>query len=166
MVKKQVIIIGLVVLMMVVGSLTAYAGRFGGHPPGPGRGFAKLINALDLSETQKTQVNDILAVHQDDMEAAHDSMDDFRQKIHDAMVKYPFDETAENELRLALKEASLVKEDIFVMRAKMMSELKAILTPEQQEKMTELHEERMAKMASRREHRKSRISAWLEGQGK
>jgi Spy/CpxP family protein refolding chaperone len=166
MVRKQLTIIGLVALFVFVGSTYVLAGRFGGKPSHKGKGFQGIVNSLDLSETQKTQVADIRSSYQNDMDAAHDSMDGIRQKIHDAMKKEPFDENAENELRLALKDASLIKEDLLVLRAKMMNEIKGILTAEQQEVFSEMREERMERMKLRGERKRAMMNCWSDGQGK
>lgn len=162
MVRKQVVVIGLAVLLVFAGSMTAFAGRFGGGHSHRGKGFQQLFKSLDLSETQKTQVADIRSSYKEDMDVAHDALAGIRQKIHAAMVKKPFDGNAENELRLAFREASLVKEDLFVLRAKMMNEIRDLLTDEQKEKLANLRAERREKMEARRAFKRSGVNCPMD----
>lgn len=61
----------------------------------------------------------------------------------------------EDEIRNALRRAAPIREELLVMRVKMMAELKTVLTPEQ----LQLLEERKAQ---RIERLKGRIGPWLE----
>lgn len=163
MVRKQLTILGLAALLVLAGSMTALAEKFGGNEHHKGRCFLNTIRSLDLSETQKTRVAEIVSSYQNDMDAAHKSTDGIRHKLHDAMIKEPFDESAENKLRLVFKAASLIKEDIVVLRAKMMNEIRGTLTAEQQKMLSKMHEERME---TRKDLKRSRMNCWLDSQRK
>ena len=75
-----------------------------------------------------------------------------RKKLAAVLKAEPFDE---KDARNAFQEVSEVKEDLFVLRAKMMSEMKGVLSPEQLQRLQE-------RKAQRHERIKQRFEAWTE----
>ncbi|NIV92360.1 hypothetical protein GWN42_06035, partial [candidate division KSB1 bacterium] len=61
----------------------------------------------------------------------------------------------ENEIRNAYRQAAPIKEELLVMGAKMMAEMKAVLTPEQLQLLEERKAERFEEM-------KNRFDRWFE----
>ncbi len=162
--QKKITIVCLVLLLTFAGVLTASAKKFGGEHLRKNGGVLNMINQLDLSETQKNQVSEIVSSYKEKMVSSHETLRSVRQKLHNAMGQEPFDESAENELRLTFKEAALIKEDIFVMRTKMLGDIKAILTDEQKSRLSEMRAERVENMKSRRAQKRSMMNCWSDGQ--
>jgi len=110
-------------------------GRFGegGHPPcmfePRMEPFGKIINELDLTADQKNKVDDILTKNQDERKKLRDSLREARKQFIKTVVSAKeFDEAA---FRKGFQQVSSIKENLAVLRAKMIPELKAVLTPEQ-----------------------------------
>ena len=138
-----ILIISFFIIAMAVSTVSA--GRFGGrHMPFGGKDAIglKTFIELNLTETQKIDALKII----DGFAAFRDSKRDVMQQARDSMKAVmqaePFDE---QQAREAFREAAVLREDLFVQRAKMMAELKAILTPEQLELLKKKWTDRHAK---------------------
>jgi Spy/CpxP family protein refolding chaperone len=95
---------------------------------GPGlMGLEKLLE-LNLSESQQTELLAILHKYEHEMEGIRDRSIAASKKLAIVIHAEDFDE---NELRKALREASSLKEELVVLRARMIAELKKVLTEEQ-----------------------------------
>ena len=147
--RKKMLVVGIVVSMVFAGAMAAMAGDFPcrHHKPGFGPGFLglKAVLELKLSESQQNQVLDIIGKYEDEMKNNRDNTREARKNFITAMHAEVFDE---GQVRAAFKELSLIREESIVSRGKMMSELKAVLTPEQ-----------MALLKERKALRKGRIKA-------
>jgi Spy/CpxP family protein refolding chaperone len=154
--RKKIIVVGIVVTMVFAGAMAAMAGDFPcRHPkPGFGPGFLGLKTMLELklSESQQTQVLGIIGKYEDEMKNNRDSIREARKNFMTAMHAEVFDE---GKVRTAFKELSSIREESIVSRGKMMSELKAVLTPEQMALLKE-------RKAQRKERIKARLGARLE----
>jgi Spy/CpxP family protein refolding chaperone len=131
---------------------------FGPHMQKRGMGFGftglRAFHDLKLSDTQQESITNIINQYQDQRETIRDSMVEARKNLRVVLQAVHFNE---GDTRKAYREASALREDMFVLRAKMMAELRAVLTPEQ----LELLKERKAK---RLERMKKRLGAWSEKQ--
>ncbi|MFW6239280.1 MAG: Spy/CpxP family protein refolding chaperone, partial [Thermodesulfobacteriota bacterium] len=106
---------------------------------GPRGGGFRFLRHLDLTETQKTEIRTILDTHRSD-EAVQDlrnNLQNARQAARDAVRSETFDESA---VRNAHKTAAGYAEEMAVHRAKVYSEINAVLTPEQREQLKSLPE--------------------------
>jgi Spy/CpxP family protein refolding chaperone len=157
--RKKILVVGIVVTMVFVGAMAAMAGDFPcrHRKPGFGHGFLglKAVLELKLSESQQTQVLDIIGKYEDEMKNNRDNIREARKNFMTAMHAEVFDE---GKVRTAFKELSSIREESIVSRGKMMSELKAVLTPEQ---MALLKERKVQRM----ERKKARLGARLENLG-
>jgi len=88
----------------------------------------KIINELDLTADQKKKVDDILTKHQDERKKLMDSLREAQEQLNTVISAKEFDEAA---FRQAFQQASSIKENLAVLREKMIPELKAVLSPEQ-----------------------------------
>ena len=157
--SRKILVVGIVVTMVFAGALAAMAGDFPSRHrrPGFGHGFLglKAMLELKLSESQQTQVLGIIGKYEDEMKNNRDSIREARENFMTAMHAEVFDE---EKVRTAFKELSSIREESIVSRGKMMSELKAVLTPEQMALLKE-------RKAQRMERRKARLGARLENLG-
>jgi Spy/CpxP family protein refolding chaperone len=115
-----------------------------GMPPrghdhdGHGGPMMHLLSQLDLSDAQKTQVQGILEDEHPKlaplMEAGMKAHHALEQAIHAPI----FDE---NAIRAAATQAGIAEADLAVEKGRMVSRIRAVLTPEQQKQMETLHEQ-------------------------
>jgi Spy/CpxP family protein refolding chaperone len=142
---------------MVFGSaLAAMAGDFSSrhrrHDFGHGFFGLRAMLELKLSDSQQTDVLNIIGKYENEMMNARDSIREARKNFMAAMRAEVFNE---EQLRAAFKQLSSIREESIVSRGKMLTELKAVLTPEQ---ITLLKERK----AQRKERVKARLGAHLE----
>ena len=147
--------------VMVVGSMVfvlAVAVEAQARPGGPNRGMKaglgglKAFLELKLSDSQQAEMGNIITKYQDQTESLRNRIIGSRKNLATVLRAEQFNE---EEARKAFREASAVREDMFVLRARMMTEMKAVLTPEQ----LELLEERKAQRLGRIRHR---FDTWAE----
>ncbi len=99
---------------------------FAGHRsggPGPGA-----VMGLNLSDSQRDQALKITETYQIDRVKARGGLIKERENLRKALQT---DKVNEQDVRKAYKKLSSMREDRLIARAKMMTEMKAILTPEQ-----------------------------------
>ena len=137
-------------------------GRFGrGFGPG-GPGFGRggvggelgLLRRLDLTETQRAQVRQVMDGHRDELRAVGERLAAARKAQHDAVTAATLDEQA---VRAKSAELAEVMADAAVLRARVHSEVFAVLTPEQQAKAAELKTQREARRQQMRERIRERM---------
>lgn len=119
---------------------------------GPGLGGLKAFLELKLSEVQQREMMNIIDKYQPEKEGLRVRMMEARKNLRGVMRAEPFNEA---DARKAFGEASSIREEMFVLRAKMMTEMRAVLTPEQKELLKERRAQRAEKM-------KHRLDTWLE----
>ena len=146
----------LVLVVMLVGAVATTAEVFPGHHRRGTRGFRlpglKTFIELDLSDSQKSQVLNILEKYQRPRQDTLDSLLEARK--HLATVTHA-EEFNEDDVRKAYRKISSMEEELFVLRAKMMTELRAVLNPEQIELLRERRAQRTEKM-------RNRLETWLQ----
>lgn len=120
-----------------------------GGPGGPG-GIIPGLRGLDLTETQREQVRATLESHKAEFEAQGTKAQAARKALNEAITAETFDEGA---IRQKAADAALVEADGAVLRAKVHSEVWALLTPEQQAKAKTLR----AEMDARRGQMRQRV---------
>ena len=94
----------------------------------------------------------IINKYQPEKEGLRNRMMEARRNLRAVLRAESFNE---GEARKAFREASATREEMFVLRAKVMTELTAVLTPEQKELIKERRGQRAEKM-------KERLETWLE----
>jgi protein CpxP len=112
------------------------------------------LRQLDLTDAQRTQVRQLVEQHRAEgrplMERLRAAADAQRQ----AMEVVPADE---GRIRTAMEELARVQADLAVQRARLQSEIVALLTPEQQERLQQLRAGRAARMQQRRQRLQERL---------
>ncbi len=129
-------------------------GRRGG-PGGPGGagGILPGLRGLDLSTTQREQLKVAMDSHKAEFDAQRDKAVAARQALQAAVAAETFDEGA---VRQKSADLAIVEADGAVQRAKVHSEVWALLTPEQQTKARELRAQMTERAGQRRERLEQR----------
>jgi len=150
--KKMIglVIAGILVIvgtLFLTGKLMATGGNFSKCLSGFGmhRGMMgmNMFKDLNLSDTQKDQVQAIITKYRDQRE---NTADELRQTMRETMFNAIFvDEFNEENVRQAFRKSSEAREDMVVQKAKMIVEIKTILDPEQVELLKERKTQMMEK---------------------
>jgi protein CpxP len=150
---------------MALVSGTAYAMPGHGMPgmggPGAhfGQGLLKALLDLDLSDAQKHEAALILSKYRDEGLARRDALRTAMEALRGTAEADPFDEEA---IRAAFKGVAGAGEEMAVHGAKLVAELKGILTPEQKESLEEHRAARHEKRNGRMGNRVSFLDEWIE----
>ena len=152
-------VVGLAVAVVLGGALVAAAGVFPGHHRRGGLGVGvmglKTLIELNLSDSQKNQVLEILDRYQQERRDTAERLLDARKDLATAAHAEEFDE---NDIRRAFRQASSIQEELFVLRTKMMVELKAVLNSEQIELLRDRRSQRTEKM-------RGSLETWIQNRG-
>ncbi len=133
-----------VVVALIMGfGVPAWAGHgYQGECPmmdGPhhGKGFGPMgmLKGLNLTSEQQTQVDGIMDQHKDQIQAMDEKINASRKALHEAIHNDVFDE---QKIREASKSLAANKEEMDVLRARMLSEIRTVLTPEQAAQLKEM----------------------------
>ncbi|MGD9250985.1 MAG: Spy/CpxP family protein refolding chaperone [Desulfobacterales bacterium] len=154
----MVIAAGILVLSAATGAQWVHARGWGHGGHGGGFGGLKMLMHLDLSDDQKTRIRDMLPAYRAEKGARQDALQAMRAKMRDLMEAERFDE---NEVRQAFREMAPLMEDMAVLRAQFMHDLKSILTPEQIDRVKEKHMNRESRRGEHRRIRESMLDTWL-----
>ncbi|MFZ2634069.1 MAG: Spy/CpxP family protein refolding chaperone [Desulfosalsimonadaceae bacterium] len=115
------------------------------HYMGMGGGMM-LFKELNLSDRQQEQVKAIMDRHQKEMQGLDEKIDAARKSVHEAVHA---DEFNEQRIRDAHKILAAEKENIAVLRGKIFSEIRPVLTPEQVTQLKEMRNRHAGKMTGR-----------------
>jgi Spy/CpxP family protein refolding chaperone len=137
--------------MFFAGAAAVEAGRFGRHhgPPdvmGPEFRSLKTIIRLDLSDSQKLKIMSIIEKYENERESLKKSLREARRDLARVLETEKPDE---DQIRSALHRAAPIREELLVMRVKMMAELKTVLTPEQLQLLEERKAHRIDRLKAR-----------------
>jgi Spy/CpxP family protein refolding chaperone len=111
-----------------------------------------IAKALGLSDEQTQQVQGVFANHKAELNAEVDRLKTAKGALFDAVHADTFDEGA---VRAAAASVAQVEADLAVSRAKIASEVRSVLTPDQQAKAKEMlanHRSRAQKWGDRSQH--------------
>ncbi len=119
------------------------------------------LHRLDLSDAQKEQVAAVLKEHRNDIVQISSAVMEARNDLRAAMRAEDFSET---DVRQAAGILAVNQEERAVLSAEIYSELRGILTPEQQERMMHTRERRGMKMRGKYspEAGVSALDQWIE----
>lgn len=123
------------------GGFGPWVGR-GGHG-GPGGILGPAFHRLDLTDAQKTRVQEILDSHRDEMRTLGARAMTAHQALDAATTGDSFDEAT---VRTRAAELAAIDADMAVMRARVANEVYQILTPDQQKQLTQLRKEMQQRM--------------------
>ena len=130
-----------------------FMGRGPGGPGGPGRpggpmGVIPGLRALNLSDTQREQIKAVMDAHKGEFDAQMQKAGPARKALNDAVMAESFNEAT---VRQKATDLATAEADGAVLRAKVFSEVWALLTPEQQTKARELKAQTAQRIGERRE---------------
>jgi Spy/CpxP family protein refolding chaperone len=140
----------------------------GGHGPGSygfgGPGFGMmgmgpmrgLMADLDLTDDQRHQLRTIVRNGWEQSAAQRARLDELRRQIESTVRANGFNEA---EVRALVDSGTPVMADLIVDMVRGMSEMRAVLTPEQQQRFDAWRAEREAQRAERRARRAGRSNA-------
>jgi Spy/CpxP family protein refolding chaperone len=161
--KKMTIVLALV--LAVVFTATAYAnphqrgcGRHGDGGIGMGFGFFRILNRLDLDENQKRQVASVLKSHRDEIGNVATGFAEAKEALMNAGAA---DEFSEDAVKQAARATAGQVEQLIVLRARMMNEIKRVLTPEQTSMLRGFKDKRAARMQDHIEFRLDALDKWI-----
>jgi Spy/CpxP family protein refolding chaperone len=145
--RKKITFMGTAAVLMILGvAFGAQAGPFGpghrGHGMSAFDGLKALLE-LKLTDGQQTALMTVMNKYQDQMENLRGDMKEAGSGVRAVLQAPVFDE---QEARKAFRAASAVREDQFVLRAKMFAEMKGLLTPEQLELLKERRAQRFERL--------------------
>jgi Spy/CpxP family protein refolding chaperone len=154
---KRVLTAALVLTMVFAGTVAVQAKHFRRHPGSPAMMGPKLLGLktvieLNLSDKQESKILSIIQQYETNRENLKQSLVSGRSDLAKALEAEQFNET---EVRNAFRHISSIQEDLLVLKAETMTELKTVLTPEQLQLLKE-------RKAERRERRKARFGSCLE----
>jgi protein CpxP len=139
------------------------AGRFrdGQHGFGMGHGFMgfKILEELNLSDAQKAGISEIILKYRDERRQHIDKLIEARKNLSDTVLAETFNEA---DVRQAFGEAAALQEEAAVIRAKIFSEIRPLLTPEQLALISQRKAELFEKIKDRMAFGQSVFDAWLE----
>ena len=148
--SKQLLSVWIGMILILAVASSAAAGRFGrsGQMPFTGKGIMglKTFIELNLTENQKADVLKIIDTFMGYRDLTREKMQQAGSDMAAVLAAETFDE---EQAREAFRKATALREDLFVQRAKMMAELKAILAPEQLELLKLKRAQRQEKFKSR-----------------
>jgi len=122
----------------------------------------KFLKALNLSDDQKKMTAEIIGIYKDAIKTNLENMMTSRETMADTIFNKSQDEEA---VRQAFQNTAKHREELVVIRAKILTELKnKVFTQEQVQKLETLRADKKEKMKKRFENKMSRIEDWLETQ--
>jgi periplasmic protein CpxP/Spy len=127
----------------------------GGH----GQGFLKVLDQLNLTESQKHDIANILKQNREQARELRSEMFAARKLQVEAITGSAFNEDA---VRDAVRRAAHFEEQQAVMKAKVFHEIRKLLTTEQLETLQKMKADFGSKMQQRMERRISSIDRWID----
>lgn len=148
---------GLVVVGLLATGVAYAQGPRGNRAGGPGRGgpggMGLPLAQLNLTEAQRTQVQEIRERHRDEIAAAMERLRSARAAQQSAIEKVPADEAQITSLTQDMTQAEV---DVAIQTARLNTAIWSVLTPAQQSELTKLRADRQARMQERRQRSEPR----------
>jgi periplasmic protein CpxP/Spy len=160
---KSIVVFGVLVYILA-GWVGAYALDSATGPSGKGHGrhgggFLKVLEQLNLTESQKQDIAGILKQNREQARQLRSEMFAARKLEVEAITGSTFDEGA---VRGAAQQAAHAEEQLAVMRAQAFSEIRKLLTQEQLETLQKIKANFGSKMQQRMERRMSSVDRWID----
>lgn len=148
-----------VVAALILGGAIVHAqspqAGFRGRGPGfGGPGSALMLRGLDLTEAQREQVRQLSQQNREQLRGLMDRLRAAQEARRQAVEAVPFNEP---QVRAAMKELSDIEADLAVAQARLQSDIHALLTAEQQQRLQQLRADRQARAQQRQERLQQRL---------
>ena len=124
--KLNKILIVTLAMTIVFGTASTILAKDGRGPHA--MDMKRLIQDLDLSDEQKEKVEAIVEKYEDDKDNLVEGMKEAREELHEVIFAEEYSEAA---VRQAAQQVSAIMEELAVLHAKMIAELRTVLSPEQ-----------------------------------
>lgn len=154
--RIAVVVIGCVVAASAASAFEGRGRHHGGKGADCGFGFLK---QLDLTDAQKSGIAEIMERFDPPIDALRTEIHQARQQMQTALREAPFNEA---QVRAAYREISPLNEDIFVLRARMKSEIRSQLTEDQVKALEERRADWCEMGLERRAHRQTMMKKCLQ----
>ena len=135
-------------------------GHRGGHSIGDR--IEHLADALELSDSQRTQIESIIEAHKGQVEPIHSALRDAHEVISEARGAEAIDEAA---VRDAFASAGQAKADLFFAHQGVQESVHAVLTPAQLEQLEEMKDHRQERRERSKQRRHERREHRRQGHG-
>jgi protein CpxP len=163
--KKFVILPAVLACMLLMGGVNHAQGS--PPPPGPCDNLwsgpqghmVNMLLELNLTDAQKHDIAVILKEHRNSVSDVLVNMAAARKQLFELVSADAINEEA---IRQAFRKAADYEEDLTVLRAKLMQEIKGVLTPEQKTTLHNMKAEMRSRMKDRIEQRKTLIDDWID----
>jgi Spy/CpxP family protein refolding chaperone len=121
--------------------------------------LSSIISGLNVTEEQKVGIASVLAANREKNRPALIEYMQARRNLFEAIHAEPYDETA---IRSACRTVALLETDLAIRRAELAGKLKAELTPEQREKVSQVRETVRARIAEKVELAFGALDEWVD----
>lgn len=162
---KVVTLVLSIVLVACVAVGSAVAGHQGGwHGKGGdggfhgGRGFTRLLDKLALNADQEREIASILASNREKIGEAVTGIAEARRGVKEAVTAEPYDE---NAVKQAVQRLSERQEQAALLAAKVLNEVRPVLTAEQKETVKTLSARHAGRMQGFIDGRLERLDDWI-----
>ena len=149
--KKMILWAAVVLVVSVCAGVKAFA--FG--PRHGGFGMGGLMD-LDLTDDQKKEISAIFEKYQLKGDELKEKLRPF---FRESISGDDFDEYT---ARAKFREAAPLFEEMYILKQKIRSDIRGVLTEEQIDRLEERRDRCMAKIGDRKKYRKAFMKAWLE----
>jgi Spy/CpxP family protein refolding chaperone len=135
-------------------------GKRGHGPGGDGFGGMRVLMQLDLSQDQKQSIYDILQKYKDAHQSTRASLMAHKEDLFDMTADGDFNE---ENIRQAFQESVPAMEDAVVLRTRINSVIKAVLTEEQLDELQQIKAEHAGRRQGKenKELRHAMLETWL-----
>ena len=156
-IRSRSLVAGSAALLTVAVVSTVFA-QGGPGPRGNRRGGPGFpgLQQLNLTDTQREQVRDVMQRHRDEMQDAGRRLRAAHQAQQQAIQTVPVNEGL---IRSTTQSLAAAETDMAILQARVHSDVWTLLTPEQQAKAKELREQRAARQEQRKQQRQQQKQA-------
>ncbi len=120
--------VSLALAVIFAGAFATRAMSFGGHRHGGLFGLKRVLE-LNLSDSQRSQIMTIFGKY--DLKSVGTNLWQARKDLHTALAQAVSEDSIDGIVSAYLTKVAPLQQQMLLMRAKMMYEIKAVLTPEQ-----------------------------------
>jgi len=121
--------VSLVLTVIIAGALATQALSFGGHRHGGGLFGLKRVLELNLSDSQRSQIMSIFGKY--DLKSVGSNLWQARKDLRTALSQATTEDSIDGIVSAYLTKVAPLQQQMLSMRAKMVYEIKAVLTPDQ-----------------------------------
>jgi Spy/CpxP family protein refolding chaperone len=137
-------------------------GRMAGDGPGMGFGLIRMLDRMDLSQDQERQIAAILKSHRDEIAKVTATAAEAGSALEKAMNAPDY---GEDSVKEAARTIAAQHERMILLRAKIMSEVRSVLTPDQNERIQRFAAQRSGRFQGGAECRLAAMDRWIAEHG-